>query len=155
MELSEFSLKFKLREAIKTQTLAYFLVEMTLVPRRGTMAKYEAHLAGLDLAREVQHVPHNNNSRVDTLTWLATSKTPSRHTDLHKVLASPTMNKPEVLQVEAEDRGWMTSFGTNCAMEPPWRTRRRRLGYVGRPTNTSSRPTTYTKEVSLPVSLND
>ncbi|RDX87302.1 hypothetical protein CR513_31245, partial [Mucuna pruriens] len=58
-------------------------------------AKYEALLAGLDLAREVgtqrkfekcevQHVPRNNNSRTDALAWLATTKTPPRHTVFHK-----------------------------------------------------------------------
>ncbi|RDX77020.1 hypothetical protein CR513_42914, partial [Mucuna pruriens] len=53
---------------------------------------------------EVQHVPCNNNSHVDALVWLATTKTPPRHTILYRVLSSPTMDRLEILQAEAEDR---------------------------------------------------
>ncbi|RDY04326.1 hypothetical protein CR513_11972, partial [Mucuna pruriens] len=38
---------------------------------------------------KVQHVPHANNSRVDTLVRLATTKVPPGYTVLYRVLSSP------------------------------------------------------------------
>ncbi|RDX57806.1 hypothetical protein CR513_62928, partial [Mucuna pruriens] len=57
---------------------------------------------------KVRHVPRDDNSHANTLARLSTSKTPPRHIVLHKVLVSPTVDRPEVLQAEARDKGWMT-----------------------------------------------
>ncbi|RDY14239.1 hypothetical protein CR513_00726, partial [Mucuna pruriens] len=52
--------------------------------------------------------PPTTITRADTLTQLAPSKTPPRHIVLHKVLMSPTMDRPDVLQAEVKDKGWIT-----------------------------------------------
>ncbi|RDY09753.1 hypothetical protein CR513_05834, partial [Mucuna pruriens] len=49
--------------------------------------------------------PRINNSHVDTLAQLTTSKTLPRHIALYRVLSSLVMDKHEILQVEAKDRG--------------------------------------------------
>ncbi|RDX79574.1 Retrovirus-related Pol polyprotein from transposon 17.6, partial [Mucuna pruriens] len=122
IELSEFSLKFEPRGALKSKALADFIIEMLVKFEwrrsrhhfRGTEAvEYEALLIGLGLAYEVgvrrfeksdvKHIPSQDNTQADVLSKLATTKTNQHRLIFYKTMKSPTIEEVRVANEEVVD----------------------------------------------------